>query len=61
VRAAIILGDDELAAGALGVRDLSARVQVKLPAPLEDPDATAVAVLRWYGDLRPPSGLSEAV
>jgi histidyl-tRNA synthetase len=61
VRAAIILGDDELAAGVLGLRDLMARVQVKLPAALDDPDATAVDVLRWYGELRPASAILEAV
>ncbi len=61
VRAAIILGDDELAAGALVVRDLMARKQVKLPTALDDPDVTAVDVLRWYGELRPPSAILEAV
>ncbi|MBC5798435.1 MAG: histidine--tRNA ligase [Candidatus Eremiobacteraeota bacterium] len=49
-RAAVIVGDDELARGEVVVRDLAARAQWTLP---QDPsaDVTAQAVLAWYAAL----------
>jgi histidyl-tRNA synthetase len=51
-RAAIILGDDEIAVGALVVRDLVSRQQQSLPAGQNG--AAARSVLEWYGGL--PAG-----
>ena len=51
-RAALILGDDELARDEVVVRDLSARTQDTLAAKNGDA-ATAEAVLRWYRSLPP--------
>ncbi|GAC1300507.1 MAG: histidine--tRNA ligase [Vulcanimicrobiaceae bacterium] len=46
-RAAVIVGDDEVANGTLVVRDLASRAQQSLP--LRDGDAaTAAAILEWY-------------
>jgi histidyl-tRNA synthetase len=60
VRAALILGDDELATGTIAVRDLIARAQVKLPTTLDAPDVAAGDVARWYQALRPASAIAEA-
>jgi histidyl-tRNA synthetase len=49
-RAAIIVGDDEVAARSVVVRDLATRVQESLTATASD-DETAQSVLRWYGAL----------
>jgi histidyl-tRNA synthetase len=46
-RAAIIVGDDDIANGLLQVRDLELRVQTSLPEG-ERVDATSAAVLEWY-------------
>ncbi len=56
-RAALILGDDEIARSEVIVRDLQARVQRTLPCD-DDPDSTADAVLIWYTTL--PSAPREA-
>jgi histidyl-tRNA synthetase len=52
-RAAVIVGDDEMAAGTLVVRDLATRVQDTLTAGA-DAAATAAHVLRWYRALPAP-------
>jgi histidyl-tRNA synthetase len=49
-RAALIVGDDEVAAGTLVVRDLATRSQDTLTAA-GDAAATAAHVLRWYRSL----------
>jgi histidyl-tRNA synthetase len=49
-RAAIIVGDDELANRNVVVRDLATRVQESLAAAASD-EETAQSVLRWYGAL----------
>jgi len=51
-RAAVIVGDDEVAAGTLVVRDLATRVQDTLTAGADEA-ATAAHVLRWYRALPP--------
>ena len=51
-RAAVIVGDEELARGVVVVRDLATRVQDTL-AFASDDDATASAVLHWYRALAP--------
>ncbi len=56
-RAAVIVGDDEVAAGTLVVRDLATRVQDTLAAA-GDEAATAAHVLRWYRSL--PAAPQEA-
>jgi histidyl-tRNA synthetase len=56
-RAAVIVGDDELVAGTLVVRDLATRVQDTLTAGL-DAAATAAGVLTWYRSL--PAAPQEA-
>jgi histidyl-tRNA synthetase len=61
VRAAIILGDDELATNAVVARDLVARAQSKLPVALGSPDAAADAILQWYRALLPATAYPEAV
>ena len=48
-RAALIVGDDEVRGGTVVVRDLATRVQESLAATSDD--ATADAVLQWYGAL----------
>jgi histidyl-tRNA synthetase len=49
-RAAVIVGDDELASGRVTVRDLATRVQDGLGADV-DAATTAASVLRWYRSL----------
>jgi histidyl-tRNA synthetase len=56
-RAAVIVGDDEVAAGTLVVRDLATRVQDTLKVE-SDAGATAAHVLRWYDSL--PAAPQEA-
>jgi histidyl-tRNA synthetase len=51
-RAAVIVGDDEVASGTLVVRDLATRVQDTLTAGADEA-ATAAHVLRWYRALPP--------
>lgn len=46
-RAAVIVGDDEIANATLVVRDLTSRAQETLPAASADA-ATAAAILTWY-------------
>jgi histidyl-tRNA synthetase len=58
-RAAVIAGDDEIAAGRLELRDLVHRAQTQMPHGAS-PDATARDVLAWYRDL-PPISVSERV
>ena len=53
-RAALIVGDDELARGQVVVRDLDARTQQTL-AVGDDAEATAKSVLAWYETLPSPS------
>ena len=60
-RAAVILGDDELAANVVVARDLLARTQSKLAVPLASADAAADEILRWYRELRPATAFPEAV
>ncbi len=60
VRAAVIVGDDELAAGVVVARDLLARLQTKLPLGLDAPDAAAAEILRWYRALPNASAIPEA-
>jgi histidyl-tRNA synthetase len=60
-RAAVILGDDELAANVVVARDLVARTQSQLSVPLASADATADEILRWYSELRPATAFPEAV
>jgi histidyl-tRNA synthetase len=54
-RVAVILGDDEVAAGSLVVRDLVSRVQDTLEARSDDA-ATAARVFEWYRSLGPGNG-----
>jgi len=56
-RAALIVGDDELARGEIVVRDLQARAQSTLPCD-DQADVTADTVLAWYAAL--PSAPREA-
>jgi histidyl-tRNA synthetase len=59
-RAALIVGDDELAAGNAVLRDLATRAQDTIPLEPDD-DAAAVRVLRWYAALPPqPAMRSQA-
>lgn len=59
-RAAIILGDDELASGSAIGRDLSARVQQGLELDADD-ESSAGRILNWYASLdRRPAMQSEA-
>jgi histidyl-tRNA synthetase len=51
-RAALIVGDDEVAARSVVVRDLATRVQETLAAEQADP-LTAAGVLAWYRALPP--------
>jgi histidyl-tRNA synthetase len=60
-RAAMILGDDELASGAIVARDLVARSQAKLAVSLGAPDAMAETIVTWYRQLQPAAAFSEAV
>ncbi|MDQ2908107.1 MAG: histidine--tRNA ligase [Candidatus Eremiobacteraeota bacterium] len=53
-RAALIVGDDELARGHVVVRDLSARAQATVPFAA-DAAATSAAILAWYEALPRPS------
>jgi len=46
-RAAVIVGDDEVASATLVVRDLASRAQEALPSATTDA-ATAAAILDWY-------------
>jgi histidyl-tRNA synthetase len=54
-RVALIAGDDELARGVVGVRDLATRLQSDHPIT-RDAAADADALLAWYRSL-PPSGI----
>jgi histidyl-tRNA synthetase len=56
-RAAVIVGDDEVAGGTVIVRDLATRVQDTLSAGPADAE-TAAHVLRWYASL--PAAPQEA-
>ncbi len=60
-RAAVILGDDEVAASVVVARDLVARTQSKLSVPLASAEVTADEILRWYRELRPATAFPEAV
>ena len=53
-RAALVIGEDELAGGTVVVRDLATRVQDVLNVAADD-GATADRVLRWYRTLAPVS------
>jgi len=61
MRAAVIVGDDELATSSVVVRDLVARTQSKLPVALDSPAAAADAILQWYNALLPAAAFPEAV
>jgi len=60
-RAAVIAGDDEVAAGTVVVRDLVARTQATL-GPFAAPHPAGHEIVAWYGGL-PPAGdrISEAI
>jgi len=60
-RAAVIAGEDEVAAGTVVVRDLIARSQETL-GPFAGPHLAAREIVSWYGGL-PPAGdrISEAM
>ncbi|MBC5810259.1 MAG: histidine--tRNA ligase [Candidatus Eremiobacteraeota bacterium] len=55
-RAAVILGDDEIAAGTVVVRDLHSRKQVTL-GPFDAPEAAVDAIAAWYAS---PAGDASA-
>ena len=54
-RAALVLGEDELAARTIVVRDLATREQESRPFA-GDPVATAADILAWYSGLAPAAG-----
>jgi histidyl-tRNA synthetase len=60
-RAAVIAGDDEVAAGTVVVRDLIARTQATL-GPFAGPNPAAREIVGWYGALPPAADrISEAI
>ena len=60
-RAAVIAGDDEVAAGTVVVRDLVARTQATV-GPFVGPQPAAHEIVKWYGTLLPAGDrISEAM